>query len=63
MNELKVKAGDVVAQGEVIGTIGTTGRSTGPHLHWGLNLFQDYLDPATVVGPMPGGEAVKRKQP
>jgi len=60
MNELRVKTGDTVAQGQVIGTIGTTGRSTGPHVHWGLNLLQDYLDPATVVGPMPGGEAVKK---
>ena len=41
-------------KGQIIGTIGSTGRSTGPHLHWGLNLGQEYLDPATVVGPMPG---------
>jgi murein DD-endopeptidase MepM/ murein hydrolase activator NlpD len=61
MNELRVATGDRVAQGQVIGTIGTTGRSTGPHLHWGLNWFQDYLDPATVVGPMPGG-ATKEKR-
>lgn len=54
MQELRVATGDRVAQGQIIGTIGTTGRSTGPHLHWGLNLGQEYLDPATVVGPMPG---------
>ena len=54
MRELHVATGDRVAQGEIIGTIGSTGRSTGPHLHWGLNLGQDYLDPATVVGPVPG---------
>jgi murein DD-endopeptidase MepM/ murein hydrolase activator NlpD len=54
MQDLRVATGDRVAQGQVIGTIGTTGRSTGPHLHWGLNLGQDYLDPATIVGPMPG---------
>ncbi len=53
MNDLTVRTGDQVRQGQQIGTIGTTGRSTGPHLHWGLNWFQDYLDPATVVGPMP----------
>jgi murein DD-endopeptidase MepM/ murein hydrolase activator NlpD len=52
-----------VAQGQVIGTIGSTGRSTGPHLHWGLNLGQDYLDPATVVGPMPGGAPRVKKRP
>jgi len=62
MNELKVATGDRVTQGQVIGTIGTSGRSTGPHLHWGLNLGQDYLDPATVVGPMPGEAAPKKKR-
>lgn len=61
MQELKVATGDKVTQGQVIGTIGTTGRSTGPHLHWGLNLGQDYLDPATVVGPMPGGAPKAKK--
>jgi murein DD-endopeptidase MepM/ murein hydrolase activator NlpD len=54
MQELRVATGDRVTQGQIIGSIGTTGRSTGPHLHWGLNLGQDYLDPATIVGPMPG---------
>lgn len=62
MNELKVATGDRVTQGQVIGTIGTTGRSTGPHLHWGLNLGQDYLDPATIVGPMPGTAAPAKKR-
>jgi murein DD-endopeptidase MepM/ murein hydrolase activator NlpD len=54
LNEIKVKQGDTVAQGQLIGTIGNTGRSTGAHLHWGLNWFHEPLDPATVVGPMPG---------
>jgi len=61
MQELKVATGDKVTQGQVIGTIGTTGRSTGPHLHWGLNWGQEYLDPATIVGPMPG-QAPKAKR-
>lgn len=54
LQELRVATGDRVTQGQIIGMIGSTGRSTGPHLHWGLNLGQEYLDPATVVGPMPG---------
>jgi murein DD-endopeptidase MepM/ murein hydrolase activator NlpD len=61
MQALRVATGDRVAQGQVIGTIGTTGRSTGPHLHWGLNWGQDYLDPATIVGPMPGAAPGKKK--
>jgi murein DD-endopeptidase MepM/ murein hydrolase activator NlpD len=63
MQDLHVATGDRVTQGQIIGTIGTTGRSSGPHLHWGINLGQDYLDPATVVGPMPGTEPKANKRP
>ncbi len=40
LDRLAVKSGDKVKQGEQLGTIGTTGRSTGPHLHWGLSLMR-----------------------
>jgi murein DD-endopeptidase MepM/ murein hydrolase activator NlpD len=53
MSRLEVKRGQKVAQGQVIGLVGATGRATGPHLHWGLNWYQLRLDPALVVGPMP----------
>ncbi len=53
MSRLNVKLGQKVAQGQVIGLVGATGRATGPHLHWGLNWYQLRLDPALVVGPMP----------
>jgi murein DD-endopeptidase MepM/ murein hydrolase activator NlpD len=48
-----VEEGQRVRQGEVIGEVGATGRATGPHLHWGMNLFKTRLDPSTLVGPMP----------
>ncbi|MDP7546581.1 MAG: M23 family metallopeptidase, partial [Alphaproteobacteria bacterium] len=53
MQSVTVKAGQLVRQGEQIGTLGTTGRATGPHLDWRLNWFKQRLDPALLVGPMP----------
>lgn len=53
LNTVEVKVGQVVAQGDRIGTIGSTGRSTGPHLDWRLNWFQERLDPQRLVGQMP----------
>jgi len=43
---LKVKVGDTIKRGDVIGLVGMKGRATGPHLHWGMNWFQMRLDPS-----------------
>lgn len=45
MSELKVKNGDVVEKGEVIGLSGATGRVSGPHLHWGAVLSGEKINP------------------
>ena len=49
MSRLDVKVGDVVKQGDVVGLVGSTGRSTGPHLHWGMTWFDTKIDPLLVL--------------
>ena len=49
MSSFSVSKGDVVARGEVIGTVGKTGRVTGPHLHLGLQLNGIPLDPELLI--------------
>ena len=58
LSRVDVKTGDRVAQGDVIGLMGATGRATGPNLHWGVDLSGVALDPALLAGPMP-----KAKEP
>lgn len=49
LSRMDVAPGDTVRQGEVIGTVGATGRATGPHLHWGMNWFDVRIDPLLVL--------------
>ena len=49
LESLNVKVGDEILQGDIIGTVGSTGRSTGPHLDFRINWFQTRLDPMSVV--------------
>ena len=45
LSRIDVKEGDVVKAGQVIGALGSTGASTGPHLHWGLYVHGQSVDP------------------
>ena len=45
LNRINVKEGDMVKPGQLIGGIGSTGASTGPHLHWGLYVNGQAVDP------------------
>ena len=49
MDKIFVEKDDIVKQGDIIGTVGSSGRSTGPHLDIRLNWFNVRLDPATVL--------------
>ncbi len=54
MSKIDVEAGQRVERGEKIGEVGSTGRTTGPHLHWGLKWRDKfYLDPELAVQFLP----------
>ncbi len=52
LSKLLVKKGDVVKQGDLIAEVGATGRVTGAHLDWRMNLFKRRVDPQLLVPPM-----------
>tara|TARA_B100001250_G_scaffold262604_1_gene226276 strand:- start:1533 stop:2321 length:789 start_codon:yes stop_codon:yes gene_type:complete len=49
LENILVSVGDRINKGDVIGTVGSTGRSTGPHLDFRINWFQTRLDPMSVI--------------
>jgi murein DD-endopeptidase MepM/ murein hydrolase activator NlpD len=49
LSRIDVKLGDRVRQGQQVGTIGMTGRATGPHLHWGMKWQDERVDPLPLV--------------
>lgn len=53
LDRLAVKVGDEVEAGEVIATVGSTGRSTGPHLDWRMFWRNQRIDPALVAADTP----------
>lgn len=53
MDSLDVRAGDTVKKGQIIGTVGSTGFSTGPHLHWAASVFDVYINPWPLIAAAP----------
>ena len=56
LHSVDVAVGDRIEQGQQIGTIGSTGRATGPHLDWRMNVNGVRIDPQLLVGEMPSAQ-------
>jgi murein DD-endopeptidase MepM/ murein hydrolase activator NlpD len=49
LSEILVREGDPIAKGAILGRVGSTGRSTGPHLHWGIKIRGARVDPLSLL--------------
>lgn len=49
LNQIDVKNGEVLEQGDYLGTVGSSGRATGPHLHWSVYLNGTAINPALFL--------------
>lgn len=49
MKEIKVKLNDEIKQGHIVGTVGSTGMSTGPHLHLEISINSRTVDPQNII--------------
>ncbi len=51
LSRVDVEQGQTITNGQVIGNVGSTGRATGPHLHWGVRLNGARVDPYSLLTP------------
>jgi murein DD-endopeptidase MepM/ murein hydrolase activator NlpD len=58
---IQIQEGQMIPTGARIGRVGMTGRTTGPHLHWGLRYNSDWVDPALVLRAMYTAQQVSQR--
>ena len=49
LSEILAREGEKISKGDVLGQVGSTGRSTGPHLHWGVRVHGAKVDPFSLI--------------
>ncbi len=52
----RCRTGELLEGGAILGEVGSSGRSTGPHLHWGFKLRGDRIDPLALLKTFPAGK-------
>ncbi len=61
LSALNVSKGDWITRGQLIGEVGSTGVSTGPHLHFEIRKKGKVIDPAGLLSPLPGQRRILAK--
>ena len=62
LNSIEVKNGESVTAGDRLGTVGATGRVTGPHLHWSVSLNNARVNPLLLMAPLQGIASLADKE-